>query len=235
MKKWVQDLLKSIIILIIGALLGYYLNNLQLKKSQKFQYFDYETSVNHDIIRLNNSSLRKNIRVYYEDSLIDNLTSVEINIYNLTDIDYDNVDLNIIFKSTQIANHYFQDRYELKGGIEFLSVDTLQNKDISYKYNIKIANRSPFELKYTADNKPVLKATYLLIGIVEPDIKISITKKGLDIRKYDYQNNYMSWFSKPYMPFFLILILFITYFALKKVKLRSSSKQVENKKAQQTK
>ncbi|HTJ50239.1 MAG TPA: hypothetical protein VL443_12330 [Cyclobacteriaceae bacterium] len=241
MKKIViENLLPSIVTLVIGTLLGVYVTSRQGEQENKKRFLDYRYSVNSGIINVSEANVGNDIKVFYKDRLIDNLTTVNISIANFSDRDYENVPIYIdlstetgdsleIIRVNYAGQNGLQDEIEYKGETKLTSISK------RFEFNTKIANRSESDKNYSqVYNNPFLSISFLIIGNHEPKLSVKIKKVGLGIREYDY-DNYKPWgfLDSPIAILGMILLGVVGYFLMiifiSKVFLKKSFEKREQK------
>lgn len=201
--------------LIVGAALGIYITSSKERKDNETRFLDFRSDINNKLLSLPEKEVLNNIKITYKDCLINNLTSVVISVYNLSDRDYENVPIYITLKSLRnkdslnIIQSSFEDMNGLPEQIEFIKEIPTPDNSKRFHYNIKTANRASSLKAKTPANKnssdnlnmepgvPVLTLSYLLTGSMLLQVKADIAKKGMEIRKYDYENYEQMCISKP--------------------------------------
>ena len=214
MKVFLEKFLPGILSLIFGALIGYFVTSYKEKADNKMRFMDYKSDITSSLIRMPDSNLENEIKVYFKDRAIENLTSVDIALSNLSDRDYEDVPVNISLSlpqndSLEIIRSNFEDVNKLQNGIEYKGEIVSKKNSKIFQFVVKTANRAITEPSYASFNSPLLKVSFLVIGNTEPKIDIRISKKGLSAREYDY-NNYEPFYSNnPWfgLLFFLFLIV----------------------------
>lgn len=226
MKKVLRDnIIPGIVLLIIGGAITFYVTSNKERKDNKTRFLDYSFDINNKLLSVPEKEVSKDIKIFYRDSLINNLTSVDILLFNFSDRDYENVTVNVELRSSRskdtlnIIQSNSEDMNKLPGQVVFVGeVPTFENKKI-LQYNIKTVNRSSSQTVNKATNNnssrnlessvPVVKLSYLMTGSMLLQVKVSVDKKGLLLRKYDFENYEQLWISRTKFYILMSAISFL--------------------------
>lgn len=184
MKKEIINFIVSLLLIIIGSLIGMRIESVRQNKEVKEKYIEYSVSVFDEFI--NKPKLGKEtIEILLNNKSIENITSIEIDIYNRNNKDFENVKLfyELGFnkpdtEKIEIINNELYSNYGLpKESIIPLQdvINPEKNKGIRFGYEIKNLNKSD-------SFKPSFTSRILLIGSLSPKISVEILKPGLRIR-----------------------------------------------------
>lgn len=90
-----ENILPGIVILLIGTYVGVYVNTNKTNEENKIRFFDYQCYTANNMIQVPDINIINDIQIHYKDRIIENLTSISISIYNLSDKDYEDVPIII--------------------------------------------------------------------------------------------------------------------------------------------
>jgi hypothetical protein len=208
-------ILIAVLTLALGSALGHWTKSLQDKQANQMRYLDFDYQIRNDIIG-HPDALGKKMNVFIDGAKVDNLSQIDIQLYNFTDKDFSDVPLVIEINSTtgdtlkflnaQVAGQeglpdFIQSNQEigpnkLKGSLKF-------------GYKLKTLNR--------IGNKPIFTASYLVVGKAD-HFQINTIQTNLDLVRYDYEH-----FKKPklwengyvILAFFLIIYSMIIIWVIR--------------------
>ena len=203
MQRVLGILANSIFPALIGAFLSAIATILVTQEQNKTRYLDYEVTETNIIGSERNIPTDKLKVIFNNDSKnpVQEVSQVQVLLYNLSDQDYENVDLyieispksNTIKPLTIIADEIggtIKDAVENK--INIKSPDNSKGKRFGYR--IKNINRSKIDkLSEKSDldiPQPVFKIIYTIIGNKSEDVTVmpNIIAKGISERKLSYEN-----------------------------------------------
>lgn len=195
---------------IAGGLITILVTNITEQDQNRTRFLDY--SVEPKTIFENDPKVPKDkIKVIVNDDIknpIQEVGQIEFAVYNLSDKDFDKVQISIEFKqkgkgkplriiSQEIPTEY-KDSTKLSA-----SQPPASNSSRKYFYNIDILNRSSFEESSKPNHesseftstfgtpvKPVFKTTYTIVGEKISNIEVipSVKLKGVKLREISYDS-----------------------------------------------
>jgi hypothetical protein len=210
----------ALLTLVGGTLLGAWVKTFQDRQANQMRYLDFKYQIYNNIIGRPNG-LNKQLEVFLDGQKIDNLTQVDIWIYNFTDRDHKDVPLIIEINSTegdslQLLNATVAGQEGLPDFIEPLSklAQTKTKGAVKVGYRLNTINR-------IGDN-PVFTASYLIIGNADR-FQINTLQPNLDLTDYNYEH-----FKKPKLwenEYVLLTIFIIIYVGILFWVIRNSAKK----------
>lgn len=186
MKTSVTKVVIALITIGASAGLGAWIKTVQDEKAHRMRYLDFAYEFR-SVIGFPGGP-EKNIEVFWKEQKINNLTQVNVSLYNPTDRDYADLPVYIEIYSTTGDSLALLDA-QITGTEDspnFIlpirdSIPSRYHGSLKFGYKIKAVNR--------VGNKPVFAASYLVIG--KPDkFQINVVKDGLDIVDYNYEHFY---------------------------------------------
>lgn len=217
MKKiFLENILPGIVTLLLGTFIGIYVNSKKEVEDNKKRFLDYSLSIYPYLVKSPEEDLTSDVKVFYKEKSINNLTLVEVSLYNLSDKDFEDIPLYVTLfpalgDSLEIVRSNFTSYKNMPDIVESKEISTT---DLSkkFEYKIKTANRSASSNIYTEENLPIIKASYLIIGAKNPKVELTLNKKGLDIRPWDYLNYSASSPSMVWVILFVLLAFVLLFF-----------------------
>ncbi|MHC5762470.1 hypothetical protein [Nostoc sp.] len=258
MQRVLENLANWIFPALIGALLSSIATILVTQEQKKTRYLDY--AVNEiNIIGSERNIPKDKIKVIFNNNKnpVEEVSQVQFLLYNLSDQDYENVDLYIdISPKSNMIKPLIIIADEIGGSIK----DAVENKTRikppdnpkgqRFGYRIKNINRSKIErISEKSDldiPQPIFKITYTIIGNKSDEVQVvpSILAKGISERKLSYDNlfNYKALYQKDwlylwksnlyiiYTSSLLLIVLFCIWYEreLKNVDFKQKEKKILN-------
>ena len=182
-----KDIFKQILLIIISVAIGFFVSEYKASRDNKINFIDYDIYSTKDVFN-RFSSPKPQIKVKAGNQEISKVTQIEIRFINRGDKDFENVPIYIDFAGPNkidfdIIGKSLTGDGGLVEGIENISLRETQQspKIIRFSFTIKTLNRDR-----QWNQQP--RATFLISGDTVPKVEIKTSKKGLDIREYDYKN-----------------------------------------------
>lgn len=194
---------------IAGGLITILVTNITEQDQNRTRFLDY--SVESKTIFESDSKVPKDkIKVIVNDDIknpVQEVGQIDFAVYNLSDKDFDKVQIFIEFKQKgkgkplRIISQEIPTEY--KDSTKLSASQLPSNSTRKYSYNIDILNRSSFEESSKPDHessefasafgtpvKPVFKATYTIVGERVSNIEIipSVKLKGVKLREISYDS-----------------------------------------------
>lgn len=208
-KKILIQIFVGIVMLVAGSVTGWLIKKDQDKRAREIRYVDLETNINTNIIG-RPAEIEQKLEIMLDGKPINNLTQVEVKVFNLNDQDFKNIpiyieltpeegdSLNIISTDVSGSN---STRELIEENHQVAAPKGLGG--FRYGYNIKIANRS--------DESPIYYGSFLIQGTKNIEIEVEVAKAGIELRDYEWENYYKSPYYKSQIKwyetdFFFIMI-----------------------------
>lgn len=190
MKKIFAQILASVVILVIGTLVGGFVEKHRTEAQGKIRFLDVAISKGKSILS-RPTIPGKNIEIMLEGKPIGNLSEVTLGIYNFTDRDYSEVLVYIELipqggTTLDVVGQQAVGENNLPEAVEPISNVSPSNiKGASrYGYKIRNVNRTG-ELIGGAS----FQVRFLLLGDEVPEVKVAIDKVGLKLQEFSYQRS----------------------------------------------
>lgn len=196
--------------LIIGSLLGYYVDLFKDDRKNQVQYLDIRTESNKAILRKLSTKNNGEVNLTWNGNLIDSVSKITVDIYNFSNKDFEDVPVFIDLalesgKKVEIIDIQGEGESGVEDHqyIDGYPKNTSDNSSI-YGVNIEIINR-------TTSYKPGYRLNFLIKGAEIPSISVSARKKGIKSQgftsfKFDEKS-----FIEKYLPFIIIIIFTVAY------------------------
>jgi len=216
--------------IFLGAILGF-VSNVVLSVlldhySNRIQYLEYR-SQRIEAILSSAKAIGDSIQFNVNDKKIDNMSELDLNIYNLSNSDFSDVPVyidlyNNLGSPLRIISINAYGFNGAKEQVEQLPVEKSKFKDAGIRlgYNLRVANRN--------EKFPIFTLKVLVEGTLSPDFNIDIAKNGVSGREYDIENHsFISPTQLFFLPYYIaiIVILIVMIFLLK---LRSLTRKMIN-------
>lgn len=223
--------------IILGALLGAFLTgliNLLLDQySNRIQYLDFKPQ-RIEAILSSAKAIGDSIQFNVNNNRIDNMSELDLNVYNLSNSDFSDVPIYIdLYNSAGMPLRIISiSAYGANGAkeqIEELAVEKSKFKEAGIRlgYNLKVANRN--------EKFPVFTLKILVEGTLSPDFNIDIAKNGVSGREYDIANySFLSPVQKLFLPYYISIIVVLILFIIT-LRLRSLSNKMFKEDAERNK
>lgn len=200
----------SILTLIIGALLGYYLDTFKDAKKNQLQYLDIRTVSNKDVLRKLSTKNNGEVNLTWGENVIDSVSKITIDVYNFSDKDFDNIPLYIDLSTNDNSKLEIIDiQGENESGIESHKIikgypKSHSQKSVRYGINLDIVNRSN-----TYD--PSYRISFLIKGSNIPTVLAKVNKKGIKSQEFSRFKFDDKSLLEKYLPFIIIGFFTIAY------------------------
>jgi hypothetical protein len=190
MKDQLLKLIGSVLPLIVGTALGALAQSCRTHADNQTRYLDVRWHVNAELFDRPHVDARHDLTVLLDSKKIDNLSSVNVQLYNFSDLDFDNIPLFVDIQSSEAALELIQaDVVGANGLPEAVQIThgpatTSVAKDVPlrFAYTLTTANRAE-------DDVPLMVANYLFVGSVRPtNVAVKTIKKGLEVRPFEYSH-----------------------------------------------
>ena len=199
-----KKLLYSILLLIIGALIGYAIELYKSSEQGRIRYIDKEVGISKSVLNLPTLPAQK-IEVFLNDAKVEHITEVRVILSNFEDKDFSDIPVfvTIVPKEGQYADVIAKDAYvgpsQSRDRVSELTNVKSPLKIESTKFGFKIhtLNRT-----YGYEDKAYL--LFYLLGKVDPTIVVDVNKAGVELRPYSYER-YLDY--RPVSSYVLMVVV----------------------------
>lgn len=219
-----KSVVSGVIILVFATIIGVLINPNTVKIGRSIQFFECYTLVISPFYTCCDDDIDQDIKINYKGRNIENVKIVEIEIYNSTKDNFENIPIIVdisskIGESINIIDLDYYGKNKKKELIKVQDFKKINNSTFSQTFNIDVANHQ---------EDPIFYAKYLVENVKKEDsLKVSVmtNKTGLELSnitmKDIYEDNEYNFFydnlivsSLIYYPFesIPILILLLTTF-----------------------
>jgi hypothetical protein len=180
MKDITKMALNSVFSLLTGALLAIVVQGWNTQAASQVRYLDYIVNYRPGILTRPDIHGRK-IEILLDQKPIENLSEVEVSVYNFSDRDYEDVDFYVdLVPAGGPVEVLAQDVVGARGRYE--TVEPLRDVvpdpgELRYGYRVKTLNRSGFDV-------PAFQARYLTLGGTSPRARVEAIKTGVELRPF---------------------------------------------------
>jgi hypothetical protein len=183
--KILAQLFISLVVLVVGTLVGVYIEKYNAEENGKIRFLDYKINKSN---LLNTPVIQgRTLEVLLDKSPIKKISHLEVILYNFSDQDYEKIPVYLELSPNDGEKYSLVAAEAVGAGgipetIETITVSESKNSD-TYRaaYEIKTVNRNADRETY------VLSITFLITGDI-PNVNIRIDKKGVKSREYSYLN-----------------------------------------------
>jgi uncharacterized protein affecting Mg2+/Co2+ transport len=160
-----------IITAVVGVALGGFITYWFSEYSGRLRTLQYFASSNSGLINTPQVA-GKTLQVLLDGKPVKNISAVSISVFNLTDLDYDNVPIEVVFspvdgKTPSLIQANINTDKET---FDVLPVQDQGDNTLRFRYRIHLMNRS---------NLAALNATYFFDGDQAPTMELKVDYKGL--------------------------------------------------------
>jgi hypothetical protein len=219
MKDIFTKILIALITLGLGIPIGIWTESLRNEQANKMRFLDFDSQFHTNIIG-HPDALEKKMNVFIDGIKVENISQIDIQIFNFTDKDFADVPLFIEINS--LNGDTLKLLNEKVAGQEGLSdyiipiqkIEPAKFKGaLKFGYKLRTINRIGY--------KPVFTASFLIIGKAD-HFQINTMQSNLDIVKFDYEHFKKSkiWESSV----FILICLLIFYLCFLFWIIRTSAK-----------
>ena len=183
-----KKFLYGILLLIIGALIGYAIELYKSSEQGRIRYIDEEVIISKSVLNLPTLPAQK-IEVFLNDAKVEHITEVRVVLSNFEDKDFSDIPVfvSIVPKEGQYVDVIAKDAYvgptESRDRVSELTNVKAPLKIESKKFGFKIhtLNRT-----YGYEDKAYF--LFYLLGKVDPKIVVGVNKTGVELRPYSYKH-----------------------------------------------
>lgn len=200
MKAFFTQLGVAIVILVAGTIVGVLVERQRALEAGKLSYLDLRVQKRKDILSTP-SIPSKRLDISLDGQKIASLSEVSVLLYNNSGHDFENVPIYITLKAPsdttlQVVSEQTVAAHDLPEGVSKLPLTNApqDSGDLRYGYEILVANRG-------SGLDSVFHATYLLLGDELPEVTVTSTKKGLELRRFSFD------FRLPKSSYLRILVM----------------------------
>ena len=182
-----NSLFSGIIIAIVAAVAGYFANSYWHYQSNKIRKLNYDYKSNDGMLEVA-GGLQSKVKLKIDDEIYDNISVLNLYVYNVTDSDFENIPIYIKFdldnendllaRSIDTASTLYK-RLDIDG----------KDGEIIEAYNVNVVNRN---------GTPFFNITYYFNGEHVPKWDVYTQKKGvameyLDVAALNERHRYPTW------------------------------------------
>jgi hypothetical protein len=177
----------AIAMLVLGSVIGALVKEFAADRERQMRYLDVETEVRSELINVPKlDRLSRDFKVMLESQVVENISLVEVNIFNFTDLDFENVPAIVEIRSSESNLELIQQEATGAGVADRVRVEhsppsnkVAKNEPLNFAFTIVTANRGGY-------GSPVLTARFLFVGPVHPTVQVNSNMKGLQFRDFSW-------------------------------------------------
>lgn len=226
MNKVLTQLAISLVVLIVGTFIGVVVEQNRSESEGRLRYLDREIRMSKSILS-RPAIYKKKLELLIDGKSIDDISSVEVKLYNYSDLDYEKVPIyNELTPTSEepitILSESVTGANQLQEGVSPL--DSVHRSTIPgavrFGYKINALNRS-------SDFNYSFAATYFVLRSSPPEPKVAINKKGLDLREFSYNHAFRKSWIGEVAPVIGLVAGFIAYGAMFFVGIRFARRKIQ--------
>jgi hypothetical protein len=183
MKGHIVTAIIGILTLIIGALLGYYVDIFKDEQKNQMKFLDVRVATNKAVLRKLTTKDNENVTLTWKNNEIEAVSKITVEIYNFSKQDFEKVPLFINFQNNdtnqiEVIDIQGESDSGIEGHIKKVGFPKLTiSNSKKYGYEIDILNRAN-------GYKPSYSISFLIKGSKLPKVEVSINKKGVKSREF---------------------------------------------------